>query len=276
VLTMGPTNCGGELMKRAIALEFGQSAQVNAPGIISAALGSTAWIAQGAPMPVRQLSIGNGATLTPKKTAAAFVTTRELLEHSIPNAEKLIRAAATESVGAEIDSAMFDAAAASSTRPAGLRNGISGLSATAAGGDLAMMKDLGALAAAVAAVGGMNIAFVASPGEAVKIALRTGPDFKFPVLASGGLAAGIVMCIALPALVSAIDPAVRFETSKEATIHLEDTSPLAIGTPGSPNTVASPTRSLFQTDCIAFKLLLEVSWGLRASNAVAWVSSVTW
>jgi hypothetical protein len=222
------------------------------------------------------LSIGNGAVLTPKKTAAAFVTTRELLEHSIPNAEKLIRAAATESVGAEIDSAMFDAAAASSTRPAGLRNGISGLTATAAGGDLAMMKDLGALAGAVAAVGGLNLAFVASPAEAVKIVLRAGPDFKFPVLASGGLAAGIVMCVALPALVSAIDPAVRFEVSKEATIHAEDSSPLAIGTPGSPNTVAAPVRSLWQTDCISWKVLLSISWGLRAANAVSWTSSVTW
>jgi hypothetical protein len=276
VMTLGPTAAGGDLMKRAMTLEFGRTAQVNAPGIVSTAIGASAWIAQLAPIPVRQFSVGAGATLTPRKTAAAFVVTREMLEHSTPNAEKFIRAAATESIGAEIDSAMFDATAASTTRPAGLRNGVTTTTATAGGDDLAMMKDLGALAQAVAAVGGMNIAFVASPGEAVKIALRAGPNFKFPVLASGGLAAGFVMCVALPALVSAIDPAVRFEASKEATIHMEDTTPLAIGTAGSPNTVAAPTRNLFQTDCVGFKLLLEVSWGLRAANAVSWTSAVTW
>jgi hypothetical protein len=276
VMTMGPTYAGGDLMKRAMALEFGRSAQVNAPGIVSGAIGATAWIAQGAPIPVRQFSVGSGATLTPRKTAASFVVTREVLEHSTPNAEKFIRAAATEAVGAEIDSAMFDAAAASTTRPAGLRNGVTTTTATAGGGDLAMMRDLGALAQAVAPVGGMNLVFVAAPGEAVKIALRAGPEFKFPVLASGGLAAGFVMCIALPALVSAIDPAVRFEASKEATLHMEDTTPLAIGTAGTPNTIAAPVRSLFQTDCVGFKLLLEVSWGLRAANAVSWTSAVSW
>jgi len=276
VTTLGPVTCAGELMRRAVALEFGGSAQINVPSIISAAVGAGAWIAQGAPIPVRQLVVGPGATLTPKKVAALFVVTQELLDHSTPNAEKLIRSAATESIGLEIDSAMFDAAAASATRPAGLRNGVAGLTATAGGGDAALMKDLTALAAAVAPVGGTNIAFVTSPTEAAKIAMRPGSEFKIPVYASSGLASGIIMAIALPALVSAMDPAVRFETSKQVELHMSDApTPLsAVDTPA--NTVAAPIRSTFQTDCVAFKVLFEVSWGLRAANAVAWTSAVTW
>jgi hypothetical protein len=278
VQTLGPANCAGELFRRAIALEFGQSAQINTPSIVSAATGAV-WIGQGLPIPIRQMTVNAGAALVPKKLATGFVVTRDIAEHSVPNAERLIRAAATESVGAALDAAVFDATAASATRPAGLRNSVTTVTANAGGGITALLQDLGDLAQAVAGVGGMNIAFVAAPGEAVKIAFAAGPDFKFPVFASGGLAAGFVVCVALPALVSAVDPSVRFDVSTEALVHMEDTTPLAIGTAGSPNTVAAPARSVWQTDCIAFRLILEASWGLRvatASTAVAWTSGVTW
>ena len=122
----------------------------------------------------------------------------------------------------------------------------------------------------------MNIAFVAAPGEAVKIALRAGSEFKFPVFASSALAAGIVMAVALPALVSAIDPAVRFEVGQDALMHFEDTTPLAIGTVGSPATVAAPALSMWQSDLSAFRVVLEACWGLRATGAVAWITGVTW
>jgi Phage capsid family len=278
VMTLGPTAAAGELFRRAIALQFGTSAAITAPGIVSAAT-DAAWVAQGAPMPVRELDIGAGATLTPKTMRVGFVVTRELLEHSIPNAEQLIRAVTTESIGVALDSAVLDASAASSTRPAGLRNGVSVTTASAATpASEAMDEDLSTLASIVALVGGLNLAFVASPAQALRIALRAGPDFnsRFPVLASGQLDPGMVMCVALNALVSAIDPAVRFDLTRESTIHLEDTSPLAISSVASPNTVAAPTRSLWQTDCVGFRLRLEASWGLRTSGAVAWTEDVTW
>ena len=41
-----------------------------------------------------------------------------------------------------------------------------------------------------------------------------------------------MMCVALNVLVSAIDPAVRFDITRESTVHMEDTTPLAIGTAG--------------------------------------------
>ena len=75
-------------------------------------------------------------------------------------------------------------------RPAGLRNGVAVTTASAATpASEAMNEDLGALAAAVAGVGGLNIAYIAAPSEAVTIALRAGPQFnsRFPVLASARL-----------------------------------------------------------------------------------------
>ena len=84
------------------------------------------------------------------------------------------------------------------------------------------------------------------------------------------------MCVALNALAAAVDPEPKFDISKDAVVHAEDAAPLAIGTAGSPNTVAAPTRSLFQTDTIAVRLVLRVAWGLRAAGAVSFTSAVTW
>jgi hypothetical protein len=131
-----------------------------------------------------------------------------------------------------------------------------------------MVSDLAALAAAVAPVGGTQIAFVAAPGEALKIALRSTGSPPL-VLASNGLAAKTVMAVALNALVVAIDPEPRFSVSKDAVYHAEDTAP-------EPISGANPVRSLWQTDTVGLRLMLDISWALRAPGSVAWVAGVTW
>jgi hypothetical protein len=269
--TVGPATAAGELFRRGTVLRFDSYNQINVPTIISSAT-DAAWTVQGAPQPVRQLVVGAGATLVPRTLRVGFVVTRELAEHT--NAEALIRAVVVESVANALDAAALDATAASTARPAGLRNGVSTLTATVGGGDLAMMKDLGQLAAGVAGVGGMDIAFVASPGEAVKIALRAGPEFSFPVFASGQLASGFVMAVALPALVAAVDPEVTFDVRRDGAAHFEDTSPLPIST--TPTPITAPVKSFYQHDLLGFRLKLNASWGVRAAGSVAWLSAVTW
>ncbi len=53
--------------------------------------------------------------------------------------------------------------------------------------------------------------------------------------------------------------------------------PLASGAQGS-GVLATPARSMWQTDTLALRLVFNASWGLRTTNAaaVASVSSVTW
>ena len=45
----------------------------------------------------------------------------------------------------------------------------------------------------------------------------------------------------------------------------------SIGVAGSPNTVAAPTKSLWQSDLLSIRLVLEASWALRTSGGLAWV-----
>jgi hypothetical protein len=56
----------------------------------------------------------------------------------------------------------------------------------------------------------------------------------------------------------------------------EGTTPLAIGTAGSLNVVAAPTRSLWQTDTIALRMILRASWVMRASGHVQVINDVVW
>jgi hypothetical protein len=157
--------------------------------------------------------------------------------------------------------------------PAGLLNGVTAITATSGGGLNAATQDLGNLANAVAAVGGLGITFVASPKEAVKIAMLRGADFPFEVLSSGAITAGTVIAVAHDAIVSATGPGVRIEVTPEAVLHMEDASPAQIATGGA---VAGTVLSLWQQDLIGMRLVFDASWMPRASGAVAFVQSVTW
>ena len=68
----------------------------------------------------------------------------------------------------------------------------------------------------------------------------------------------------------------RFDVSDQATLHQEDTTPLPISTVGTPNTVAAPVRNLFQTDCLAIRMLMDINFGLRRTGVVAWTQTMTW
>jgi hypothetical protein len=138
-----------------------------------------------------------------------------------------------------------------------------------------MAADLGELVAAVSSVAGNNpIVLVASPRQAAAIRVRT--DVDFPIFSSAALADKTAAAIETNALFSVGDTAPRFDTSVGATLHMEDTTPLPISTPGSPATVAAPTRSLWQTDCVALKMQFVIDWALRNSAGVAYTTGVGW
>jgi hypothetical protein len=58
-------------------------------------------------------------------------------------------------------------------------------------------------------------------------------------------------------------------------LHYND-NPAHIGTAGSPNVVAAPTGSLYQTDAIATRLLADVAFGSRRTGAVAYMDNLEW
>jgi hypothetical protein len=182
------------------------------------------------------------------RTNAHFQKSRRRLDHDAGNdgrqhGEAFTRAAAAENLSLGVDTVLFDANAADTLRPAGLRSYAVTLTPTALGATItqndAMDKDLGALAGNVAAVAGSlsNIVFIADPASAVKISLRTNSQFPYTVFASVGLPAGTVMALAVNAFAVAADRAPRFSVTKATVVHMEDTTPLPIAPvgPGSFN-----------------------------------------
>jgi hypothetical protein len=68
----------------------------------------------------------------------------------------------------------------------------------------------------------------------------------------------------------------RFDLSEQTALHEEDTTPLPLASTGSPNTVAAPMRSMFQTDTISLRFIQHVTWMMGRTGRVAVVTSVTW
>jgi hypothetical protein len=132
---------------------------------------------------------------------------------------------------------------------------------------------LSTLGAAVSAYAGNGqIAFVASPKQAIAIGLQA-ENFDYPLFTSNALPAGTVIAIATPALASVVEAMPRIDSNEVALVHEESAAQPIVTAAG---TLATPVRSLYQTDSVGLRLRLPISWTVRAPGAIAWMQSVTW
>ncbi|WP_024816282.1 phage major capsid protein [Methylopila sp. 73B] len=280
------------LSARGLRLNFGRAVAISIPSRSATPTIAGSFVGEGAPIPVRQGAF-TSTTLTPKKMAVISTFTREIAEHSTPAIEGLIRNAIQEDTAVAIDTVLLDATAASSIRPAGIRNGVTVTTATAGGGFAALVGDIKALVGALITATNGSVrspVWIMNPVQAISIALtqNAGGDFPFaneingnrlqgyPVIQSASVAAGRVILVDAADFVSVTGDEPRFDVSDQATLHMEDTTPLAIGATGTPNTIAAPVRSLFQTDSIGIRMILPMNWGFRRAGVLAWTESVSW
>jgi HK97 family phage major capsid protein len=250
------------------------------------------WVAEAAPKPVRRASFTT-VSLAPTKLSVISTFTEEMAQYSPQSIEQIIKQAMSDDTSIALDTYLIDAVAASAgVRPAGLLNGVTPITASVATpATAAMVADLKALVGAIiAAGGGRAIAVIINPAQALSLgfAQTTTGDFLFNDRAEAGskfgvrfivsatCPAGRVIAVDAADLASAQGDSPRFAVSTDATLHEEDTTPLALGTTGSPNVVAAPMRSLFQTDAVAVRMSLYVSWVMRRAGMVQTIAAVTW
>jgi Phage capsid family len=277
ISSLAPISAAAKLLDASVRVSLAGINSISFPsrsGAIDPA--ATPWIPQGAPIPVGQLAL-TSVTLGPMHKLGLIATmTRETAEHS--SGETVLTTLLRENAALALDSSLFSTAAATADRPAGLLAGISALPAAPNGDDAAMTSDLADLAAAIGDDTAGPIAYIAHPAQVAAIRLRRGTTLPsdIPIWPSLAVAAGTVIVVDPTAIISAVDSAPEITSSKEALLHMESASPLQIasGAQGS-GVLASPARSLFQTDAVAVRCILRAAWVLRAP-AVAWVSSVTW
>jgi HK97 family phage major capsid protein len=280
------------LAARGVSVALGRNAQITMPMDSATPTISGSFVAEAGAIPVRAGSF-TSFTIGLKKMAVITTFTREIFEHSQPAIDPLLRDKIRRDTSVSLDTILIDANAATAIRPAGLRAGVSGLTPTAGGGFNALVGDLKLMLAVLIGSNSLRApTWIMNPLQALSIGMMQSTAgtgvFPFKSEIEGGMLAGypVIVSPTMPAtMVILVDAAdfvtvsgddFRFDLNDSATLHMEDTTPSAIGTPGSPAVVAAPTRSLFQTDSIGLRMILPINWAMRRTGLVAWLTGVTW
>lgn len=252
-----------------------------------------AFRAEGDPIRVGGMSL-TSKTLTPKTMAIIGTFTEELLRRSTPSILNIIRDSMLQDTAVALDGVFLGASAGSATVPAGIANGLGALTDTASGTTPAdAYADLIAMVKKqAAALLGANPAWVMSPANAIALggmltsvgtvqfpgmqgARGTKTLFGIPVIESTNIADSRVLLIDQPE-VSFAGGAPEFLITQVATLHEEGSSPADISAAGTPNTVAAPIRSLYQTYSQALRTVWELDWAVMRSGAVVELTAVAW
>jgi HK97 family phage prohead protease/HK97 family phage major capsid protein len=291
--TLMPKSVFPRLSGAGLSLTFGRNGKIIIPTRARTPTIAGSFVGEGLPIPVRQ-GLFTSQTLTPKKMGVITTWTREIDEHSVPAIEGLLRDAIQMDTAVSLDAVLLDANPATTVRPPGILNGVSGLTPTAGGGFNALVGDIKQLTNALltGTLGNIrnpvwlmnpaqvnSIGLVAAPGAGVfpfRDEIGRGTLGGWPVIDSGTVPINTVIVVDAADFVSVSGDAPRFEISDQATLHMEDTTPTDISTAGTPAVVAFPAKSMFQTDSMALRLILPINWCLRRTGVVAWVAGVTW
>jgi hypothetical protein len=271
----------GSLQSSAASRLIAASLQINIPGVATITLprasfsagSAPLWVAEAGPIPVGQALILAPMLGPPKKLGLIEVFSRELAEGTPESIEATIGTVLRDVASRALDLSLFSATAGDATRPAGLLVGLTPVTAaTATAGAMNALSDLRALTDVIVGVGGSgDIAFVCSPGRALAIATYA-PTAR--VFGSAAIPDAQLIAVDVNSFTSMFPAEPEILASKTATLHFEDTTPAQIGTvAGPPNVVAAPTRSLFQQDEIALRLILKATWALRVPASVAVITT---
>ena len=274
------------LRGRGMSLNFDMAGTAFIPGVTAGGANGS-FFSEGSPMRVGRITT-NSTTMTNRKAGVIIPFSREAAMRSTPNLESLVRRRIVADTAAILDSHLLDATAEDSVRPGGLLYNVAAVATGYGGGDYqAVIEDINALVAPFdTASASDGLALIMHPAQRRKLAMMPGPDgtfgwaerflSEFTVVTSTHATAGRLIAVRLEDLATALGDAPQFEISTQATIHMEDSSPTAISATGTPNTVAAPVRSFFQTDSMGVRMVMDTNWKMVRSGMVQWINGTTW
>lgn len=242
--------------------------------------------AEGAPIRVGGLSFA-ARTLTPKNMAVILTATEEMMRRSSVDLAAYFQNAMAEDTAEALDYVFTDTVAGSAIRPAGIRFGLGAgetRPASGTGTTADIVNDIKVMLTAMANYKlGKAPYWLMAPNNwlAVSMALTATGSKQFPETANGMLAGyPVIVSQTMPTdIVLLVDfneiscafgnP--NFLTSNVAAIHEEDTAPAEIGG------TTSPVRSLFQTNSVGIRFLLDADWKvMRDDGVVQELTAVAW
>jgi hypothetical protein len=188
-------SAAANLLVRAMQLNFDRAAQIQLPGRQLANPGDAGWVAEGAPIPVKNYTT-NMLVLRPHRLASITTYTNELALAA--NIDEVVRSLISEDVALQLDATLFSSTAETVTNPGGVLAGVAAIAAATGGTEKRdnMVEDIENLVAALAAnKGGSQPVFVTDPAHAAAMKAWLSPQFDYPILPSTALANGTLICV---------------------------------------------------------------------------------
>jgi hypothetical protein len=270
--SLAPSSAALALFDRGFSVDLRGLASVRIPSITSA-LPSVTFVAEGAPAAAIDLSFSSNAVGPVKKLMIMSAVSEELEVAGPELASAVVGRVLNDAVSKALDAAAFGTQVADGITPAGLLNGVTPITAAAAGAS-AMGADLGALAAAIADanIDTSDLVYVASPRLATVIRVNASPKFDNVVMSSLAMPDKSVAAFAPAATLSGFGDLPSVETSTQATINFAEPASELVTAGGA---VARPIYSVFQQGLIAIRLRNYVAWTCVPGGAAV-VDSVNW
>jgi HK97 family phage major capsid protein len=229
-------------------------------------------------------------SLSPLKVAAISVSSKELLKHSSPAAEALIRDGLVEACSQRVDLTFLGSAGATANSiPAGILNGVSSLGSNGYTAEAlrADIKELYAPFLTAKNAMGLYLLMTPSLAKSISLMVNTLGQTEFPGLNAGGgtllgdpvvtgdnVGATTIILLKPSDIWRIGDEGVEVSLSMDATIE-QDGAPA--GYAGSPVVAASATlMSMFQTESVAFKVVRPINYQKRRSHAAQFISDAAY
>ncbi len=279
IAALAPISAAAALLAKTLQLSFDEAGTISVPAFVATASGAS-FVGELRPISARSL-VAQPLLLEPSSLKTITGLTEEMVAGSGGNAERMIEDCLKRSVALALDAALFDAnAIVPEVRPAGLRNGVSASTASGATDPTdAMIADIQTLTAIVAAVSGSEpIVLIAAPARAKTMPLRSvalALNSSFVILPSSEVrgqrfarrhAVGHRQRVGL-------DPGNHGRARNHAAFRRQP------ATARERRNAAGRRRAaarLVQTNSIALKCRLPVSWAKRHPASVAWLTATAW
>lgn len=271
VQALAAESAAARILREGLQLNFDDAGYIAVPTIIGNP-NYAAFVGEADPIPVVQGFVEPLAMLIPKKIASIIVLTAEMIKSS--NVEALMMDAMIRSTAMALDSVLLDSNPDDGTRPAGVRYNVTASAASSSPNALdALIDDVQTLYEVIEPLSPKSPIFVVSPARTLAANLRTTKTLP-NVFASSALAGTTDIIAIAPNVIASVVGGLPLISAKRGAVTMNmDSTPLALVAGG---TVSSPQRSTWQADCVAVKVRWPVTWVIRTTQGVSWLTATNW